>query len=88
VMLGRSKMDELLVDRRIPMGATVEGRTDDGQTGWAARFTPYDGPPNAGPGQTILERVELEIWWLTADGSRHTFPLEAYRRAVIPVPGI
>jgi general secretion pathway protein I len=88
VMLSRSKMDELLVDQRIPPGAEIEGTfegTDaDNATGWKARFTLFDLGQPAAPGTPILERVELEIWWM-AGGERHTFPLEGYRRATMPV---
>ncbi len=83
VMLGRSKMDELLTDRLIPFGANISG-TFDGQTGWAARFTPYVQSPGAHPGSPVLERVELEIWWTNGD-DRRTFPLEGYRRTTNPV---
>jgi general secretion pathway protein I len=84
VMLGQSKMDELITDRLIPFGATVEGNFDS-QTGWTARFSPYITRPNSPPGSPCLERVELEIWWMVGS-ERHTFPLEGYRRNVIPAP--
>ncbi len=85
VMLGRSKMDELLIDKTIPFGASVEGAFDD-RTGWSAHFTPYVVKQGSPPGSPVLERVELEIWW-TTNGDRQTFPLDGYRRNVIPVPG-
>lgn len=85
VMLGRSKMDDLLTDKSIPYGASIDGTFDD-QAGWTARFTPYAMRPNAGPGSPVLERVELEIWWMNG-GERHTFPLDGYRRNIIPAPG-
>lgn len=83
VMLSHSKMDELLTDRLIPFGATVSGNFDD-QTGWNARFSPYILRPNPSPGSPVLERVELEIWWMTG-ADRHSFPLEGYRRNTLPV---
>jgi Tfp pilus assembly protein PilV len=86
VMLGRSKMDELLVDKSVPFGATVEGKFDDA-SGWRARFTPYAMRPGAPVGSPVLERVELEIWWMSRD-QRQSFPLEGFRRNTIPVPGI
>ena len=82
VMLAHSKMDELLVDKLIPFGAAVNGNFDD-QTGWTARFTPYVTRPGSPPGSPCLERVELEIWWMVG-GERHTFPIEGYRRNLIP----
>jgi general secretion pathway protein I len=92
VMLSRTKIDELLVDQRIPPGAELEGtfegseNTDaDNSTGWKARFSNFDLGHPVGPGSNILERVEMEVWW-TSGGQRHTFPLEGYRRAVMPAP--
>jgi general secretion pathway protein I len=93
VMLSRSKMDELLVDQRIPPGAAIEGTFDDneigtdanGAAGWQARFTNFDLGQPVGPGSPILERVELEIWWMSG-GQRYSFPLEGYRRAIMPAP--
>jgi general secretion pathway protein I len=82
VMLSHSKMDELIVDKLVPFGATVNGNFDD-QTGWSARFSPYVVKPGSPPGSTCLERVELEIWWM-AGGERRTFALEGYRRNQIP----
>lgn len=93
VMLSRSKMDELLVDKRIPPGAEIEGTFDsnesgidaDNPAGWRARFSNFELGQPVGPGAPILERVELEVWWMSG-GQRHSFPLEGYRRAVMPVP--
>jgi general secretion pathway protein I len=82
VMLSHSKMDELLVDKLIPFGATVNGNFDD-QTGWTARFSPYIVKPGSPPGSPCLERVELEIWWMVGN-DRHTFALEGYRRNQLP----
>jgi general secretion pathway protein I len=83
VMLSHTKMDELLTDRQIPFGATINGNFDE-QSGWSARFSPYAGRPGFPPGSQCLERVELEIWWM-AGGERRTFPLEGFRRIVVPV---
>ncbi len=85
VMLGRSKMDELLADQRIPLGANLEGTFDSDESGWRASFTPYDVKRTNVPGSLILERVEMEIWW-TADGKRSSFPVEAFKRTVMPQP--
>jgi general secretion pathway protein I len=82
VMLSRSKLDELITDRQIPFGATINGTFDE-QSGWSARFTPYAGRPGFPAGSQCLERVELEIWW-TVGGERRTFPIEGYRRILVP----
>jgi general secretion pathway protein I len=84
VMLSHSKMDELLTDRLIPFGSTVNGNFD-AKTGWSARFTPYVTRPGSAAGSPCLERVELELWWLVGT-ERRTFHIEGYRRNTIPIP--
>ena len=86
-LLGRQKMDELLLATKLPKGSVIEGTwgpevTGDLQAGWRARLTPFETTPKAGPGTLFLERVELEIWWTTGD-QRRTFTLEGFRRAVL-----
>lgn len=88
VMLARTKMDEILVDHRIPTGSTLEGNFDP-EMGWRAHLSPFETPRQGPiPGTKMLERVELEIWWKTAGGERRTFPLEGFRRSVVPVPPV
>ena len=82
VMLSRTKMDELLANHRIPAGATVEGAFDP-ETGWRAHFSPFESRGDPTAGAVIIERIQLEIWWNTASGERHTFPLEAFRRNTV-----
>lgn len=84
-LLARTKMDELLVQSRLPRLTMIEGALEAPEgmkSGWRARVTPFEMPPNAGPGTPILERVELEVWW-TAGEQRRTFTLEGYRRGVL-----
>jgi hypothetical protein len=82
-------MDELLLDRAVPAGAEIQGRFSKelaGATdaGWNARVSVFEAPPNAHPGASVLERVELEFWW--GEGkSRRTYKLDGYRRGRIPV---
>jgi general secretion pathway protein I len=88
VLLGRAKMDELLLDRHIPPLAVLEGRFDavlmgGAEGGWRARTAPFEMLPDARPGSLLLERLELEVWWMSA-GRRRTFALEAYRTAPAP----
>ncbi|MBV6431030.1 MAG: hypothetical protein IANPNBLG_01152 [Bryobacteraceae bacterium] len=85
-LVARRKMDELLLEPRLPR-YQVEGAltpaTDAGLSGgWRARMQPFEVPPNVGPGSAILERVECEIWWM--DGNqRHSFTLDGYRKTVL-----
>jgi general secretion pathway protein I len=88
-LVARRKMNELLLDTRLPKDVFLSGRLDPATTrlegGWRARLTTFEVPPNLIPGTPILERVELEIWWGN-DERRHRFALEAFRRALIPLP--
>jgi hypothetical protein len=83
-LVARARMDALLLDAQLPLFAVVEGGIDPAlmggvDSGWRARVTPFEMPPRRTPGTPILERVELEIWWM-ASGTRRTFTLEAFRR--------
>jgi general secretion pathway protein I len=80
-VLARRKMDELLVEKRLPRNIILQGAYD-ASTGWKARVTPFDVPENPGPGSKILERIEVQIWWVVS-GSTQTFELEGFRRAVL-----
>src|ERR1700680_2672757 len=71
-LLARQKMDELLIANGLPKLATFEGTWGQEVTGglnigWRARLTPFEMPPGATPGLPFLERVELEIWWMSGD---------------------
>ncbi|HEX8984086.1 MAG TPA: type II secretion system protein [Bryobacteraceae bacterium] len=84
-VLAREKMDELLLDSRLPRRVPLEGAFDRNLTGetemeWRARLTPFEMPPNAGVGTIILDRVELEVYW-GPDGNRRTLALEGFRQS-------
>jgi general secretion pathway protein I len=88
VELARLRMNELLVDQRLPRNAVVNGQFDPSQSGgldagWRARLTNFERPPSLGPGQITIDRVELEIWWMTGGGQRRTFTLDAFRPHVL-----
>lgn len=87
VILAKSRMDALLLDSRLPLFAVIAGDFDPAMTGgtrggWRARLTPFEAPPNPAPGSSALERLELEIWWMSGD-NRRTFTLEGFRRKTI-----
>ncbi len=87
VLLARSKMDELLLDPRLPRGGVVEGSFDPAligglQGGWRARLSPFDKPPVPVPGMQELDRLEVEIWWMSGE-RRHSFAVQAYRPYVL-----
>src|SRR6266478_8013475 len=83
-MVARSQMDALLTNRRLPQLSILEGRYEPAlsggmEAGWRARVSPFETPPDRGPGTAILERIELEVWWVAGD-KRRTFTLDAFRR--------
>lgn len=78
VMLARTQMDALLLDYKLPLDTTLVGRYD-ASTGWRAKLTAFEMPPKPMPGVAFLERLELELWWMTGE-RRRTFQMEAYRR--------
>jgi general secretion pathway protein I len=86
-LLARSKMDELIADQKVPRKVPIEGVFDPALTGgvpagWRATVMPFETAPGAGPGMWVLDRIQLEIWWM--DGPvRHAFTLEAYRRGLL-----
>jgi prepilin-type N-terminal cleavage/methylation domain-containing protein len=84
VTLARQKMDELLVDRDAPRNVLLSGNWDPPipNAGWNARVAPFEAPPGAGVGGGVLDRVELEIWWMDGQ-TRRAFTLEGFRRNTI-----
>ena len=90
VLLARTKMDDLLLDRALPGQSDISGRFDPAlmsgvEGGWRARVSQFEVPPGALPGSGVLERVELEVWWM-AGGARRSFMLDGYREATL-APG-
>jgi type II secretion system protein I len=86
-MIARAKMDELLLDQKIPHGVEIAGQLDRTLTGWdrsgwRAVVRVFDAAPGSGPGTPALERVNLEIWW-DGTGGRRTFRVEAFRRGMV-----
>ena len=88
VVLARSKMDELLVNDALPRKTFIEGQfgvaeAGSAVSGWRARVTPIESAPEAAYLNWVVDRIELEIWWM--DGAtRKSFSLEGYRRALLP----
>lgn len=86
-LLARQKLDELLIATKAPKLAPFEGTwgpelTGGLPSGWRARITPFDMPPGAAVGTPILERIELEIWWMYGE-QRRSFKIEGFRRSVM-----
>lgn len=83
--LARNKMNELLLDVDLPFDGEVDGQFDK-TAGWRAVISPFEQPPQAGPGTPILQRIALEVWWQPENGTRRSMQLAAYRPTRIPVP--
>jgi general secretion pathway protein I len=83
-MFARRKLDELLVDTKLPRAVPLEGMwdptyTNGKQSGWRATILPFEWPPNPAPGIRILDRVAVEVWWMEQSGERRTFSIEGFR---------
>jgi len=86
-LLGRQKMDELMIATKAPKLTPFDGSwgpevAGDLRIGWRARLSPFEMLPHAGVGQPYLEHIELEIWWMNGD-KRKTLTLEGFRRSVL-----
>jgi len=90
-LVAKRTMDELLVNSRLPLESPLEGQFDPAATGmkggWRAVVTPFEAPPRPGPGTEVLDRLELEVWWMSGM-RRRSITLDAYRRALIPAPAV
>lgn len=83
-MLARRKMEEIVADRRAPRFVLLEGLYDPAQTngspsGWKVKISPFEMPPNPTPGMPIVDRVEVQVWWMSGAEPR-TFAVEGFRR--------
>jgi general secretion pathway protein I len=85
-LFAQHKMDELLLEPGMPPFAALTGLylagEDPGESGWRAVVKPYEYPPNAQGGMTVLAQVRLEVWWMR-NGERRTFVVDGFRRAVL-----
>jgi general secretion pathway protein I len=87
VLLGHQKMDELLIATGLDKGVPFQGTwgpevTGGSDMGWRARLTPFEIPKGGSIGQPFVERVELEIWWMSGS-QRRSFQLEGFHRVLL-----
>jgi general secretion pathway protein I len=83
-LIARAKMDALLVDTQLPQFSVLTGAIDPAlmggaEAGWKARVTPFEMPVARTAGTPVLQRIELEVWWMAGD-KRRSFTLDALRR--------
>jgi general secretion pathway protein I len=88
VQLARLRMNALLADPRVPLNATEDGLFDPAisgglECGWRAQVGVAEkSTPAPAAGDYVLDRIQLEIWWISG-GQRRVFPLESYRRRTV-----
>ena len=87
VQLSRLRMNDLLADMRTPRNVPLEGQfapeiTGGLVAGWRARVTKSESSPSPSPGDFTLDRIQLEVWWMSGD-TRRNFQLEGYRRRAL-----
>jgi hypothetical protein len=88
VQLARLRMNSLLADPRVPRNVPQEGIFDPALTGglesgWRAQVTMVEKSSlTPAPGEYVLDRIQVEIWWMSG-GQRRTFPLDSYRRRTL-----
>jgi general secretion pathway protein I len=88
VQLARLRMNSLLADSRAPRNAPQEGTFDPALTGglecgWRAQiYVVEKSSPTPSPDDYVIDRVLVEIWWMSG-GQRRTFPLDGYRRRTL-----
>ena len=85
--LARRQMNDLLSDYSLPRSIVTSGAFDPLQTGgleigWRARLSDFEMPPAPAPGQFALDRIELEVWWMSG-AERRSFTLEGFRRRML-----
>ena len=86
-LLAKQKMDELLIDRAAPRNQDIAAEFDPAltggvRTGWRARVTPFEAAPGGRAALWDLDRIELEVWWMSG-ATRHSFSLEGFRRNIL-----
>jgi general secretion pathway protein I len=87
VQLARLRMNDLLVNPLLTANGTLSDTFDPVITGgveagWQARASNLEMPPAPTPGQAALDRIELQIWWMSGN-QRRTFTLEGFRTRIL-----
>jgi hypothetical protein len=86
--LARWRMSELVADTTLRPGAGVSGFFESAVTGgmeagWQGRVTSMEAPPHPPmPGELVLDRILLEVWWMNGD-NRRTFRMETVRQRLV-----
>lgn len=81
--LARLRMNDILADEFIPLNRSLGGPfppelVGNLNAGWRAVVTKAEQSDIPFPGDYVLDRVQLEVWWMAGE-QRRTFTLEGYR---------
>ena len=81
--LAQLRMNEMLVDWKTPRNVQLEGDFDRAlagglKTGWQARLENFSGPPQPAAGDLVLDRLVLQVWWMSGS-QRRSIVLEGFR---------
>jgi general secretion pathway protein I len=87
VQLSRLRMNDLLLDPTLASGGSLSGRFNPAvsgglEAGWQAQASTFETPPNPAPNLAALDRIELQVWWMSGQ-QRRTFTLEAFRERLL-----
>jgi type II secretory pathway pseudopilin PulG len=90
--LARVRMNDLLLERSLPLNTLMSGEFDPMQAGgleagWRARLIPFEMPPRPAAGETAIDRLELEVWW-KAGTQQRSFIIDAYRPRLLTAADI
>jgi general secretion pathway protein I len=85
--LARLRMNELMLDRTIPRNIAISGPFDPALTGgieagWQARLENFEMAPRPYAGQLALDRIELQVWWMSGP-ARRTLSVDGFRPRVL-----
>jgi general secretion pathway protein I len=88
LLLGESRMNELLSAgtetgvgtlMAMPLDQMLQGRWDD-QFRWEAQATRWNAAPETPPGQLVMVRIALDVFWKTQPGKpEKKLSLETYQ---------
>lgn len=84
-LLASRKLEEILIGPPLPRYQTLEGKfeqpipADGAESGWRVKAEPVELPEILAPGAPVLDRIELEAFWM-AGRTRRTFTVVTYRR--------
>jgi hypothetical protein len=83
VQLARLRMNDILADQRAPLNSQFGGQfppelVGNLNAGWRALVTKSEQSPAPFFGDFVIDRVQLELWWMAGE-QRRAFSLEGYR---------